>query len=59
SWIFGVGYVAEPGLIFLKMTKDKKDNVPLFKSWTSWYVLVIFFLIVLIILFYLFTKNYS
>ncbi len=38
---------------------DKKEKVPLFKSWTQWYVFVILFLVVLIILFYLFTKAFS
>jgi len=38
---------------------DQKDKVPLFKSWTSWYVLVIAFLFVLIILFYLLTKTFA
>jgi len=36
-----------------------EDKPPLFKSWTSWYVLVIGFLLLLIILFYLFTKHFS
>jgi hypothetical protein len=39
--------------------KDQKDKVPLFKTWTAWYVFVISFLILMIILFYLFTKTYS
>ncbi len=38
---------------------NNNDKVPLFKSWTYWYVLVIAFLILLIILFSLFTKTYS
>ena len=38
---------------------DQNNKPPFFKSWTSWYVLVIGFLILLIILFYLFTKTFS
>ena len=38
---------------------NKNDKVPLFKSWTYWYLLVIAFLILLIILFSLFTKTFS
>ena len=38
---------------------DEEDKVPLFKSWTHWYVLVIGFLIVLIIVFYIFTKTFA
>ena len=36
-----------------------KQKVPLFKSWTAWYAVVITFLVVLIVLFYLLTKKYS
>ncbi len=32
---------------------------PLFKSWSSWYALVLGTLILLIILFYVFTKSFS
>jgi len=39
--------------------EDQKEKLPLFKSWTHWYVLVIGFLAVLILLFYLFTKKFS
>lgn len=38
---------------------DSNDKVPLFKTWTAWYVFVIAFLVVLIILFYFFTKYFS
>ena len=38
---------------------NNNDKVPLFKSWTYWYLLVIAFLILLIILFSLFTKTFS
>jgi hypothetical protein len=41
------------------MMKDEKDRVPLFRTWTHWYVFVILFLIMLIILFYMFTKTFS
>jgi len=39
--------------------ENHKDKVPLFKTWTQWYVFVIAFLILLIILFYIFTKTFS
>jgi Mg2+ and Co2+ transporter CorA len=35
------------------------DKPPIFKNWTSWYVLVLGFLAVLIVLFYFFTKTFS
>jgi len=38
---------------------DQKHKVPLFKSWTAWYVLVIGFLILLIVLFYWLTKIFA
>ena len=38
---------------------DQKDKVPLFKSWTGWYVLVLVVLAVLILLFYLLTKTFA
>ncbi len=38
---------------------EPHDKIPLFSSWTHWYVLVIVFLIVLIILFYFLTKNFA
>ena len=38
---------------------ENKEKVPLFKTWTQWYVFVILFLVVLIILFWLFTKYFS
>jgi len=41
------------------MIDDQKDKVPLFKSWTSWYVVVLGFLILLIVLFYLLTKIFA
>lgn len=40
------------------MKQDRK-KVPLFKSWTQWYVFVISFLVLLILLFYWFTKMFS
>lgn len=38
---------------------DQKDKVPLFKSWTGWYVLVLAVLAVLIALLYLLTKTFA
>jgi len=38
---------------------DQKHKVPLFKSWTTWYVVVIGFLILLIVLFYWLTKTFA
>ena len=38
------------------MSQKDNDKVPLFKSWSNWYILVIAFLALLIILFYFFTK---
>lgn len=35
------------------------DKPPLFKNWTTWYLVVILFLAVLILLFYLFTKTFA
>jgi glucose uptake protein GlcU len=41
----------------MKELPDEKP--PFFKSWNSWYAMVIGFLALLIILFYLFTKHFS
>ena len=41
------------------MDEQSDDNVPIFRKWSYWYMLVIGFLILLIILFYLFTKYFS
>jgi hypothetical protein len=41
------------------MQTPNDDKAPLFKSWTTWYVLVIAFLVLLIILFSFFTKRFS
>jgi len=38
---------------------DQKDKVPLFKSWTAWYTVVVGFLILLIVLFYWLTKTFA
>lgn len=38
---------------------NQKDKIPLFKSWTHWYVAVISVLILLIILFYWLTKTFA
>jgi len=40
------------------MKKDN-DKVPLFKTWTQWYVFVIAFLMALIILFRLMTNYFA
>ena len=37
----------------------EKDDIPVFKSWRSWYLLVIGALIGLIIFFYFFTKYFE
>ena len=36
-----------------------EEKVPLFKSWSTWYGLVIGFLVFCIIVFYLLTKHFS
>jgi len=36
-----------------------EDKPPLFKSWTSWYYLVVGFLILQIVLFAMFTKYFA
>ena len=41
------------------MEERDNESSPLFKSWTSWYVLVIAFLALLIVFFYFFTQHYS
>jgi len=41
------------------MSGNDNDKAPLFKSWNTWYLLVIVFLALLIILFSLFTKQFS
>ncbi len=38
---------------------ENEDKPPLFKSWTSWYILVVGLLILQIILFAQLTKLYS
>lgn len=35
------------------------NKVPLFRTWTQWYLFVVLFLVVLIILFYLFTQRFA
>lgn len=39
--------------------KQDNDKAPLFKSWNTWYILVIVFLVVLVILFYFLTKIFA
>jgi hypothetical protein len=43
------------------MIANNKDEekIPLFRSWSSWYWLVIGFLVFCIIVFYLLTKHFS
>ncbi|HVY76366.1 MAG TPA: hypothetical protein VG890_16165 [Puia sp.] len=41
------------------MASQPEEKPPVFKTWTSWYVLVIAFLLLLIISFYFFTKHFS
>ena len=41
------------------MKERDNESSPLFKRWTSWYVLVIAFLALLIVLFYFFTQHFS
>ena len=53
SWFHGLH------LIKKKKMKEEKDDVPLFKNWTQWYIAVILFLVLLIILFSLLTNYYS
>ena len=38
---------------------ESNDKIPLFKTWSHWYLFVIVFLLLLIILFSLFTKAFS
>ncbi|WP_281176198.1 hypothetical protein [Flavihumibacter petaseus] len=38
---------------------SEKEKVPVFKSWTQWYVFVLLFLVVLIIAFHYFTEFFS
>jgi hypothetical protein len=38
---------------------DEKEHIPLFKSWTAWYVAVLAVLLLLIGLFYWFTKHFA
>ncbi|MGV3528856.1 MAG: hypothetical protein ACO1OO_08170 [Flavisolibacter sp.] len=37
----------------------ENDKPPLFKAWTTWYVLLLAFLLVLILVFYYITKTFS
>ena len=41
------------------MHNEENDKAPFFKSWTTWYVLVIAVLAVLIIAFYFFTRHFQ
>lgn len=39
--------------------ENNNDKVPLFRTWTQWYVFVIVFLVALIVFFYFFTNFFS
>jgi hypothetical protein len=41
------------------MQDPEQEKAPFFKSWSSWYILVISFLVILVLLFSLFTKRFS
>ncbi|MET0634726.1 MAG: hypothetical protein ABWZ25_01790 [Chitinophagaceae bacterium] len=41
------------------MKKNDDDKVPLFRSWTGWYVFVLVVLVLLVILFYLMTQYFA
>lgn len=41
------------------MEGSDNEKSPLFRSWNTWYALVIGFLILLILFFYFLTKTYS
>lgn len=41
------------------MHTDKKDKIPLFRSWRGWYWFVILFLVVEIIFFNWLTRSFS
>ncbi len=39
--------------------EDNPHDIPLFKKWSQWYLLVVGFLVLLIVLFAWFTKYFS
>ncbi len=41
------------------MVQDNNDKAPFFKSWNTWYVLVVVFLVLLIIFFKFFTNYFE
>jgi len=41
------------------MTNEPKEDIPLFKKWSYWYLLVLIVLIAFIVFFYWFTKYFS
>jgi hypothetical protein len=41
------------------MDEKDDDKIPLFKSWTGWYIFVAVFLVILIILFGLLTQKFG
>ena len=42
-----------------KLPDANEPDVPLFKTWRAWYILIIVFLLLLIGFFYFFTKQFS
>jgi hypothetical protein len=41
------------------MSETENEKIPIFRTWTAWYIFVILFLALLIILFILFTKHFA
>ncbi len=41
------------------MNEEQEDKIPLFKTWTQWYILLTIVLVTLIILFKLFTNYFA
>ncbi len=41
------------------MKQNENDKIPLFRTWTQWYVFVVVVLVVLIILFALLTEHFA
>lgn len=38
---------------------SEEEKVPLFRSWTAWYIFVLVFLVILIVGFHFFTQYFS
>lgn len=43
----------------MSSSNNDKEQVPLFKTWRGWYLMVILALLILIVLFYFFTKRFA